>query len=122
MGNTWGKQDYINRYLTAMGYREGKTSLMSASRDVKSVKVFDFTIDQDSISQDKIHPFLPLAEWIDSEEGQWVKEHSLDNKTTHYSYMDHATWNFRVIIVAQMKAADVTFYLLKYPKKTVLSS
>ena len=60
-----------------------------------------------------IYAAEPLWKWQQSEEGQWVMQHSIETPVWH-RYTDHVTFGYQYAITADLKDVDYTFWALKW--------
>lgn len=77
------------------------------------VNVHSFTMGD--VDDPQLYAAHPLWEWEQTEFGQWVMEHSVDDPVYHLT-TDYALMGHRVIIRATFLEKDYTWYLLKYQK------
>lgn len=56
---------------------------------------------------------FPIAEWQDSEKGQWVMENVIGEATFHIT-PDPQTMGYRVVITGQLLPEAETYFRLKY--------
>ena len=55
----------------------------------------------------------PIYEWQQTEEGQWVMEHSVDVPFWHRN-VDPTTYGHRYSIIARLTESDQVYWTLKY--------
>ena len=55
----------------------------------------------------------PLWEWQQSEMGQWVMNHAVDQPEWHRQ-ADHLTYGYGYIVTAKLTAKDYTYWILKW--------
>ena len=58
----------------------------------------------------------PLYEWQQTEFGQWVMEHSVE-QPTFYCHNDLANMGFTVVVYAVLSDENLTYFQLKYGGK-----
>ena len=57
----------------------------------------------------------PMYEWMGTDEGKWLTEHSVTQLEWHRS-LDHSAFCYLYRIVARLKESDLTFWQLKWNK------
>ena len=58
----------------------------------------------------------PIYDWQQTEAGKFVMEHAVE-PPWWVRTVDHMTYGFEFVIMARMKEADQTFYILKWGTK-----
>lgn len=61
----------------------------------------------------EIYAAGPLWNWQQSESGQWVIEHAVE-QPYWVKHIDHNTYAYRFRIIAQLSEQDQTFFKLKW--------
>ena len=82
----------------------------------KIVEVQDLIVHRFTLS-DVDDPILyaaePLYKWQQSECGQWVMNHAVEEPSWH-QHIDHAQMGYVFVIRARLKAKDATYFRLKW--------
>jgi hypothetical protein len=94
----------INRYQIVNGRVE----------EIVHVNVHEFSISD--VDDPILYASEPLYNWENSDQGQWVKQHALEQPSWQ-SMMDHSIMGTRFCIRAKLYAKDYTYYLLKWGSK-----
>ena len=80
---------------------------------IHKVTVHKFTVGD---SDDPIlYAAQPIIDWQNSEQGQWVMEHSVETPEWN-RFEDPMNWGHSFYITAKLKEKDYSFYLLKWGK------
>ena len=61
----------------------------------------------------EIYAAEPLYNWQQTEQGQWVLAHSIEQPFFTIS-VDHVTYGYQCKIFANLKSEDTTFFKLKW--------
>lgn len=56
---------------------------------------------------------FPLGEFMDTEPGQWLKQHAEDEMVYHIT-PDVNAWGYRCTVTAVLSEQDQTYYRLRY--------
>jgi hypothetical protein len=85
--------------------------------EVKKVIVHDFRV-SDSEDPD-LYAAEPLIDWQNSEQGQWIMNHAVDQPEWH-RMIDQNSMGWNYVITAKLTDRDFTFWTLKWnsPPKT----
>ena len=80
---------------------------------MKTLEVAEFRISD--VDEPDLYASSHIYNWLQTDAGQWVKEHAIGDLTTtsslDFDYMGH---KFR--ITAKFEDKDATYFLLKYKK------
>lgn len=57
----------------------------------------------------------PLWEWQESDQGKFVMKHAIDQPEWHKN-IDHTTYGYRYIVVAELEAKKLSEFYLKWGK------
>lgn len=79
--------------------------------EVKTVVVHRFKMGD--VEDPDLYAAQPLWEWQQSEMGQWVMDHAVDQPEWR-RHNDHASYHLEYIVVAKLTARDYTFWELKW--------
>ena len=79
--------------------------------EIKEVIVHTFTLGD--VDDPDLYAAAPLWDWQESEKGKWVLEHAVDQPVWH-RMVDATTYGYKYKITARLKAADYTFWALKW--------
>ena len=79
--------------------------------EVKTVVVHRFKMGD--VDDPDLYAAQPLWEWQQSEMGQWVMSHAVDQPEWR-RYTDHVGYHLEYIVVAKLTARDYTFWQLKW--------
>ena len=64
------------------------------------------------VDDPEIYAAMPIHEWEQTEQGQWVMEHCPDPRF-HFR-TDPQSWGHRVVISGRLDDKDATFFQLKW--------
>lgn len=77
------------------------------------MKTFVFhTIRMGDVEDPELYAAVPIHEWEQTEQGQWVMEHCSDPRFRFES--DEYSWGQRVVIYGDLDDKDAVWYRLKY--------
>jgi hypothetical protein len=79
--------------------------------EVKTVVVHRFKMGD--VDDPDLYAAQPLWEWQQSEMGQWVMDHAVDQPEWR-RHSDHVSYHLEYIVVAKLTARDYTFWVLKW--------
>jgi hypothetical protein len=60
-----------------------------------------------------LYAAVPIMNWQESEQGQWVMEHAVESPMWH-RMIDAQSFGWKYAITAKLKGPDYTFYTLKW--------
>ena len=66
------------------------------------------------VEDPEIYAAVPIHEWEQTEQGQWVMEHCNDPRFNLVA--DAANWGHRVVISGELADKDATYFTLKWGK------
>ena len=64
------------------------------------------------VDDPEIYAAMPIHDWEQTEQGQWVMEHCADPRF-HFA-TDAQSWGHRVVISGVLEDKDATFWQLKW--------
>jgi hypothetical protein len=79
---------------------------------VRQLTFHSFTLGD--VDDPEIYAAMPINEWEQTEQGQWVMEHC--NDPMFRIQPDGASWGHRVIIYGLLDDKDATAFMLKWGK------
>ena len=79
--------------------------------EIKTVVVHRFQMGD--VDDPDLYAAQPLWEWQQSEMGQWVMNHAVDQPEWHRQ-ADHLTYGYGYIVTAKLTAKDYTYWILKW--------
>lgn len=65
------------------------------------------------VDDPEIYAAEPLYEWQQSEQGQWVMNHSIEQPYFQIA-VDHVTYGYQCKIYADLVESDLTYFKLKW--------
>jgi hypothetical protein len=60
----------------------------------------------------------PLIKWEQSEQGQWVMKHALEQPVWNID-RDFRDYSHRCLIRARLKCRDITYFRMKWPEQII---
>jgi hypothetical protein len=81
--------------------------------EIHTVTVYSFSVGD--VDDPDIYAGQPLYDWQQSDQGQWVMEHSIETPSWH-RMVDMSMMGHRYAISAKLRAKDLTYFLLKWGK------
>jgi hypothetical protein len=82
-------------------------------KEIHKVVVHEFRM-SDSEDPD-LYAAQPILEWQESDQGRFVMEHAVDKPKWHRN-IDHMTYGYRYIIVAELEAKKLSEFYLRWGK------
>lgn len=82
--------------------------------EIKNVVVHSFTMGD--VEDPDLMAAEPLWQWQESEQGQWVMKHAVDQPEWH-RMQDLNVMGWRYAVKAKLTAKDYTFWILKWGPK-----
>jgi hypothetical protein len=79
--------------------------------EIKTAVVHRFQMGD--VDDPDLYAAQPLWEWQQSEMGQWVMNHAVDQPEWHRQ-TDHLTYGYSYIVTAKLTAKDYTYWILKW--------
>jgi hypothetical protein len=83
--------------------------------EVKTVVVHRFKMGD--VEDPDLYAAQPLWEWQQSEMGQWVMSHAVDQPEWH-RHNNPASYHTEYAVVAKLTAKDYTYWILKWGNET----
>lgn len=79
--------------------------------EIKTITVHSFTVSD--VEDPDLYAAQPLYDWEQSEQGQWIMDHAVDQPVFHRT-MDVSVYGYRYVIRAKLTDKDYTFWVLKW--------
>lgn len=80
---------------------------------VKYIDILVHTFGLGDVEDPEIYAAEPIWEWQQTEAGQWVMEHAV-NQPWWTKRMDYNSYGYKCNIIARLSEADAVFFRLKY--------
>jgi hypothetical protein len=79
--------------------------------EIHDVKVHKFLLGD--VDDADLYAAVPIMEWQNSEQGQWVMKHAVESPMWH-RYMEPVTYGWQYMITAKLRGPDYTFFTMKW--------
>jgi len=82
-------------------------------KEIHKVVVHRFTVGD--VEDPEIYAAGPIYDWERSDAGQFVMKHAIETPTYHRQ-LDHTTYGYQYIIVAELEAKKLSEFYLRWGK------
>lgn len=66
------------------------------------------------VDDPEIYAAAPIIDWQNTELGQWVMKHAVE-QPVYYQSIDHVVMGYRFVIKARLSNEDAMYFKLKWP-------